>query len=443
MFKSATGKLKGLLSFGKSAPIEKKSATLESLIGSFLNTSQLTAHTPSGALRLYRQSSPVSIVINKIARKAQQLRPVILTDSGKNVETSHAILDLLDNPSPEWNRSRFMESLFINFLVTETFYIWAGGNVNRPPLEMAPVNVDSVTINDSGQDIPLSYQINQGPYQGVFKRTEARVGGKRTVRYLNGNMAELHVVRGVDTKTSSGLHPQSRLTPIQDEINQVLQANKHNLAMLENGGRLSLLFTLKGDISDGSFEDARTTIMDKYSGSGAAGSIGVVSGDDTTVQEFGISPKDMDFKSMQETAILRVAQEYDIPGVLVLNDSATFNNMAEAREMMWDDAIIPVVRSVYEGIEDFLVMRFGLQDADIDLWFDEIRVPALRMRRITEVQARRTANVETINELRPILGRDDDVDGGDVIYQAATLIPVGQSTLTDPGRDIVKPSDDG
>jgi len=437
---------KGMMYNKKASPVEKKSLTLGNIFSSFLNTTALTAHNPRGALRLYRQSSPVSIVINKIARQVKMLRPIILTNGGDDVEKSHQILDLLDNPAPEWNRSRMMESLAINMLATETYYLWAGGNVNKLPLEIVPINVDSVTINSRSSDVPLSYQITDGPYRGVFKRTEARVNGKKVVRYLDGNMAELSVVRGTDTLTSSGLHPQSKLIAIQDEINQVLQANRHNLAMLQNGGRLSLLFTLKGELGQDGFEGAKEAILNNFSGSGASGSIAVVQGGEdigTDVQEFGISPKDMDFKAMQETAILRVAQEYDIPGVLVLNDSATFNNMAEAREMMWDDAVFPVVRSIYEGLEDFLVMRAGLQDEDIDLWFDESRVPALRMRRIREVALIREANVETLDESRKTLSLDPYGEGGDKIYQPATLIEVGQPAPTDPRRDIVKPRDDG
>lgn len=422
---------------------EKKSArTLEQLLSPYLNANEVTARNSAGALKLYRQSSAVSIVINKIARQIKQLRPILMIDDGESVETSGDILDLLDNPSPEWSRSRFMEAVSVNFLATDVAYIWCGGNVNQPPIEMVPINSDQLTVNETADDIPESYRISMGPYKGIFKRVEQRVRGKRVVRYLNGNMSELLIIRGTDTESAAGLTPQSKLQSIQDEINQVLKANKHNLSMLANGGRLSLLFTLKGSGQE-EFEQAQQSIMDKYQGASAAGSIAVVAAEDAGVQEFGITPKDMDFEAMQKTAILRVAQEYDIPGVLVLNDSATFNNMDTAREMMFDDAIFPVVSSIYEALEDFLVMRFKREDQNIDLRFDESRVPALRTRRFNEIKVRREANIETINELRSDIGLDPYGEGGDKIYQNGTLIAVGDPDVSDPRRDIVKPRDDG
>ncbi len=430
--------------FGGDAPqIEKKSATLEQLLSPYLRTGDVTARTSSGALSLYRQSSAVSIVINKIARQIKQLRPVILLNDGNDMETSHDILDLLDNPAPEWSRTRFMETLAVNYLATSEAFVWCAGNIRNAPLEMVPISSDKITVNETSNDIPVSYAIYNGPYKGVFKRMEQRVNGKRVVRYIDAsNMAELLVIRGVDTQSTSGLKPQSKLRPIQDEINQVLKANKHNLSMLANGGRLSLVFTLKGAGQD-EFEDAQQRLKEQYRGADAAGTISVISAEDTKVEEFGITPKDMDFEAMQKTAILRVAQEFDIPGILVNNDNSTFNNMDTARELMWDDAIFPVVTSVYEGLEDFLLMRFGISDKDADLWFDESKVPALRMRRVEEVKARREANVETIDELRTVLGLDEYGDGGDKIYEAATKVPLGTGFDSDPRRDVVKPNDDG
>lgn len=430
--------------FGKSkAPTEKKSKTLGQILRPFINANELTAATSSGALQLYRRSSAVSIVVDKIVRQIKQLEPIMLKNNRQDVETSNDILSLLANPSPDWTRTRFMESVATNFLVTETSFIWAAGNVNRLPLEMAPINSNIVTVSVSADDVPTAYQVTTGPYAGIYKRTEQRVNGKRVVRYLSGNMAELAVIRGSDSSSSSGMHPESRLRPIQDEINQVLGANRHNLAMIANGGRLSLVFTLNGSPADDQFTHAEQALHDKFSGPNSAGSMAVVAGESTSIQEFGITPKDMDFETMQKTAILRVAQEYDIPGVLVLNDSATFNNMSEARQMMWDDAVFPTVRYIYEGLEDFLLMRSGTPDEDADLWFDELDVPALRMRRIEEIVKRKDINAETTNELRKDLGKETDIDGGDVIYQSATQVPLGNPVDDDPGRDIVKPEDDG
>jgi len=54
-------------------------------------------------------------------------------------------------------------------------------------------------------------------------------------------------------------------------------------------------------------------------------------------------------------------------------------------------------------------------------------------RRLDEIEKRRKINIETINELREFLpGSDKPIEGGDILYQPSTLIPVGFDIEEEP-----------
>lgn len=436
--------LKFLTSNTKAAtqPLEKKGFSNLGRLSTLIAADDLTAYNSYGALKLYERSSAVAIVINAISRQVSQIKPIIMRDG--NVDEGTDILDRLYYPSPDWTMSQLLESISVNLSAAGVAYIWAAGNVNRPAIELAPVNSDIVNIFNEGNDVVLSYEVNDGPYRGMFTRTEEVMNGRRVVRYLNGNFAELIVIRSFDPRSSSGQLPFSPLRPIQDEINQLLHANRHNLNLLKNGGTLSLLFTLSHELGEEEFAEADNLLHEKYAGTNKAGAMAVTRAGEMDIKELGLSPKDMNWEEMQRTAIQRVAQQFSYPPLLVTTDDATFNNMAESKEMAWDNAVFPMVRIILESLETFFGIRHGLRDAEFDLWFDETAIPALRRRRAEEVKLLNETGALTLNEKRKILGRESYGDAGDVVYIAGTMVPIGEPMFEDePERDIVKPSDDG
>ncbi|MEE9160010.1 MAG: phage portal protein [Gammaproteobacteria bacterium] len=401
-----------------------------------LANGSITARTATGALAAYRQSSAVSAPVRMIATDIALLNPIIETDG--DVDPNPAALELvslLNNPGENWLKDLFFETLSIYQSVTGNAYIWAGGNINRPPLAIGPVNPADITIDHDGSGTIISISVNMGPYRGVYK---AETKNGRT-RYIANGFAEITQIRGFSSRTGGIIEGESPLVSVGAEIEQMVRGNTHNNSLLANGGRMSALFSLKGDITDEQFEAARAEIFLRYKGEAKAGTIAVVGAEDVSVSEFGVSPKDMDFAKMLVLARSAVALQYGVPPVLITQEKATFSNMDTAREMLFDNAVSPSSRRLFSGIEAFLFPRFGLDVGRSSLTFDQLAVPSLRARRIRELNERRKANVETLNELRASINREP-IDGGDEVFVPATMIPL--SMVDDDDEPVVMPQPD-
>ena len=97
--------------------------------------------------------------------------------------------------------------------------------------------------------------------------------------------------------------------------------------------------------------------------------------------------------------------------------------------MLFDNACAPLIKELLSGLEFFLFPRYNLDPEQFDLKFDETKLPILRERFLRELKIRKDIGIETINELRTLLPRVPVDEGGDVVYQPATLIPLGTSVI--------------
>jgi HK97 family phage portal protein len=407
--------------------IEKKAAGkvigLSEELGSFLKFgSSGNAASPASAINLYNKSTAVSIPINYIADAFSSLSPVII--NGDEIIKDHPIIDLLNDPSPFFSQNLFFEALAKYYLITGEVFLVGVGNINRPPVELQPVSPADVSSNETSGFVQ-SYMLSElfpGQYQ-----MERR---GRAVRYLRGPLAEIKQIRGFASADSSMLRGQSLLVSASSEAMQHIKGNTHNVSLLSNGGRMSLVFHFDSDMDEDDFEATRQRVQEQYGGETKAGAIGVTSGGKLAINELGVSNKDMDFANLQMAAQRAVALQYKVPLPLITTDASSFNNYKEAKTALYDDAVLPLADRIFGGLTDFLMPRYGLDPARVKITYDQDKITALTMRRNEEIKLRRDLNIESTNELRALLGREE-VEGGDQILAPATMIPIGTDIFTD------------
>lgn len=423
-------------------PTETKSSTralgLSEELGSFLKFgAQGTAVTPTGAMNLYNKSSAVSIPINYIAEAFASINPVL--KEGTEIITDHPLLDLLQTPSPFFTQDLFLENLAKNYLITGEAEVVAIGNTNLPPLELQPISPKDVTVNEGSNGLAMSLIVSgqslTGAYQIVLKG--------RTVRYLRGNLSEIKQIRNFSTRNGSLLRGQSPLVSASAEARQHIEGNNHNVSLLINGGRISLVFHYEEDPNPDDFEATKERIKEQYTGSKNAGKVAVSTGGKLDIKELGVNNKDMDFANLQNMARTAVALQYKFPLPLLSTDAATFNNYKEAKAALYDDAVLPLADRIFGGLTDFLMPRYGLDPSKVRITYDIDQITALAGRRNEELKLRKELNLETLNEMRTMIGREE-VDGGDVVLAPANMIPVGTDLFTDdnePGQGLARDTD--
>ena len=417
---------------------EKKSAVLGSsdTLGKFLILGAGAAGTtPSSAKSLYNQSTAVSIPINMVAEPFSTVRLALMIKD--KLVTDHPVLTFLKKPSPFFSQELFLEVISKDFLITGEFAVVAGGNVNRPPLWLQPVGPEMLTpVRDSSSDAAASWIISGNTLTGTYKANLNNLN----FRYLDGNLRELKVVRDYSPRDNSLLRGQSLLVSASKEARQSILGTQHNVSLLENGGRISLVFHFEEDMEPEDFEAIRETVVNRYSGVLEAGSVGVTAGGKLQIEELGKSPKDMDFVNLQSFVIKSMGLVYHIPIPLLSDQRQTLNNYTTGVVALYDDAVIPMSRRVLGGLSDLLLPRWDMDPREAWIIVHPDSVTTLVQRRNEELLKRKQIGIETINELRAFVGREP-VEGGDNVLVAANMVPVGTDIFTDDNQpDRLEPT---
>lgn len=381
-------------------------------------------------MQFYRTNSTVATAVDKTASKIEQIIPVLKTNDG-NIIKDHPVLDLLKAPNAFDTRQDFMGKLARHYLIKHDSHISMLGNVNRPPLEIYAVKPQNVFVTQSGLDyLPASYQISVGPGRGQYKR----IPHGRKIRFLDGNLRELYHIMGFSSR-SDDVQGDSPLEAAALETRQQIKGRTHNLKLLDNGGRLSLIvaFDEPDGIDADEHKERKHRILEDLSGSDNAGKIAVISGGKTNIMEAGKSNKDMDYATLDKVASEAIFMRYEIPLPLVSTSASTYNNMANALFDFYENTVLPTADILFSGLSKVLLPRYGIEDAYITYDMESINI--LIRQKLEEIKTRREINIETVNELRALLpGREPLSAEADSLYQSATLVPIGEDLFTDDNQ---------
>lgn len=386
--------------------------------------------TPQRAMQFYRSSSSVAIAVDMIADEIEHLMPVIQMEDGKYIN-DHELLRFLKSPNGFDNWSGFIGASARHYLLTRECMFYGGGGVTRPPLEMFAVKPQTVsTVENATDRYPQSFIVTEGRGAGNFVRTERA----RKINYYDGGLREVFRIHGFSSRTDE-TRADSPLEAVALEAKQQIQGRVHNLSLLENGGRLSLIVQFKDTMSEDEHLARRDRINTSLSGASNAGRIAVVSSSDMAIHEAGTTNKDMDYAELDSVARQALFLRYKIPLPLVDNSASTDNNMEHAVYHLYDRAVLPLADVLLEGLGRFLLPRYGLDPSRVCLTFNPESIDALVARRVDMLLKRKELALETPNELRAMLPNREPLEGGDVLYQPSTMVPVGTDLFTDDNID--------
>ena len=384
--------------------------------------------TASQAMKIYRQTAAVATAVDMIADAVKQIEPVIERPDGSFTK-DHPVLDLLKNPNGFDTYLEFMGTLCRDYLLKHDALILSAGNNKRPPIEMYPVSLQNVSIVQHSDDYPKNYLVSSGVLKGNYIRTTDR---NRDIRFYDDNLKELYHIKGYSSRITK-LDSDSPLQAAAMEAKQIIKGKYHNVKLLENGGRLSLLVTFTDEdyIDDDEHQERVQRLNEQFGGSSNAGKIGVISGADVqNIKELGKSNKDMDFAKLETSAGHAIYLRYQIPLSLVTTDASTFDKMKTGVVLLYDNAVIPNAAVLFSGLTRFLLPRYKMDPTKERITYNPESIEPLKQRMIEEVTKRQKTGVETTNELRSLIPSRSDVEFGDVIYQRNNMLPLGEKPPT-------------
>lgn len=376
------------------------------------------------AFEFYRQNSAVATAVDMIAEAIEQIRPV-LKDTEGNIEDSSEVLELLTTPNGFETYAEYIGQLSRHYLLKHDSHTVAMGNVRRDPSELYAIKPYLINPMINNMDkYPQQYIVSESVGRGHYTRDQQ---GK-IVRFLDGSMKELYHIMGFSSR-SNQVEADSPLEAAALETKQQIEGRVHNLSMLKNGGRLSMVVNFKDDdpgISDDTHRDRRRRVREEYSGSENAGKVAVISGGAIDIKELGKTNRDMDYTNLDKIASNAIYLRYGIPLPLVSLEASTFNNIENAIVFFYEATVLPLYDVLFNNLSKFLLPRYGMDPRKVRLTYNEEMIKPLMTKRLQEIKLRKEINVETIDELRALIPGRDDIPGGDKVYQNATLVPVGQ-----------------
>lgn len=387
---------------------------------------------PEMAMEFYRKNAAIATSVDWIADSMEQIAPVLEDMDGSHSD-DHEVIDLLMNPNGFQTWTEMIGELSRHYLLTHNGFMGAVGNINFVPSEIYIIKPQAVSIvADARDNYPAIYTVAEGAVNGSYSRETQG----REVRFYSGPLKELFQLSGFSSRNDN-LWADSPLKAAALEAKQQIQGRIHNLQLLNSGGRLSLIVNFKDEnlIDEDELKERKERIQETLGGANNAGAIAVVSAPEMNIEEVGKTNKDMDYAELDRVASHAIYMRYKIPLPLVTPTAATYNNMRTAIEMLYDFAVLPHADTLFAAISKFLLPRFKLDVREYRITYNPDSITALMSRKLEQLKMRRDVGIETINELRSLIPNRDDLDGGDILYQPANLIPVGED-VEDSGEDI-------
>ncbi len=414
------------------APIEYKSSSFPtSSFFDFLSVGANNDLADFVAIQMYMDAMPFFNAVDMRARNFAAI-PIRVWDKSKaEFLDDHPVLELLQNPNADTTQLEFLYQYASYFDITGDTYLFAGGRVNAPPLELATVPPQRTTFGFGNKfgilHVPDTITISTaGQGSSVFEATEV----EGMIRFYEREDRELwHTRQFNPLRSSSNFRGMSRAKPIFLEIQQYLSGNNTNWSMLKRGTRLSMAWVNnRGEALTETQWNRMQEEAQKYAGDLNAGGTPILDGMDVkTIQQ---TNREMEFKDLQEAMLSRISTVYGIPLALLLDKSMTLNNLETSMLQLFDNAVIPLTNYLYAEMTQFLLRRYP-DSENLEFRFNEGDITALRVRIIETAERQSKIGVNTIDEIRTIIGDEALATGGDVVLVPANMIPVGDDGFTD------------
>ncbi len=296
----------------------------------------------------------------------------------KDLTVNQELTELLTHPNKEQGRSSFITSVVSYLLLSGNAFIYSDGE------QLYCLRSDRVKL----------------VYNKAKTAVKSYVYEVDNVRIPVDLEDILHLKFFNPSDDWYGFAPLRAAIYAVDQYNEMA---KHNLSILQNGGRPSGCLVLKDyqNLDEQTRNEMRNRLSEIYAGANNAGRIMLLEGG-YEWKEMGLTPHDLDFAEAQNTIAREIVQAFGVPPILVgIRGDASFNNYREARTHFWEDTVLPLAELIRTQFTDWFRKKY---QKNCEIYFDLDSIPALIGKREILWEKVSRADFLTINEKREILG---------------------------------------
>ncbi len=377
----------------------------------------------------YEKNVIVYRAIREVAGAASSISFGLFDKAGNEIET-HPILDLISRPNPASGGAAFFDEIFTNFcLFGEIAIAKSGLATSKEPRELWSVSPIEVKIEPGASGFPRAYVHAKNNVTTRFPVDQ--VSGYSDLFFM---------------KTYNPLDYWRGMPPLRAAA---LAADAHNegllwnYSMMRNGARPSGVIKTPGASPSAEvIERLREWFKATMQGGNNAGEVGILTGGAEFIS-LSENAKDMDFILGMKEFSKYVSSAFGVPLPLIDNDAASFNNMEQAKERLWTDTVLPLVRRFLDSFNAWLKYFYG---DGLTLKINEDAIPALeglRNKRFERTVKAQEAGLITINEAREQIGFDKSKEeNADKLFISGGSVPLSIADVGYDPTEAAPPVDD-
>lgn len=231
--------------------------------------------------------------------------------------------------------------------------------------------------------------------------------------------------------TGSHLYGQSPLRAGLRSLTTNNEAVQTGVKYLQNQTARGILTSDEGDLNEVQAQQLKDKFRKNFQGSDNAGDV-IITPKKLSWVNFGLNASDVSLIEQYNASIKDLCNIYSVPVQLLNNtESATYNNMKEAKKALYQNAVIPELNKIRDELNRWLAPMFG-EKLFID--FDYSAIPELQEENEKVVDQLSKAWWVTPNEKRRVMnyGVDDENIALDNYYIPANLLPIETNEMPIP-----------
>lgn len=397
----------------KQKNLNTKSSSLEALIRNGLNgVSSAKSSRPvsdnyeSYAKNAFLNTATVYFCISLIAQKATTIPIKLYTKEEDKKDRkeikNHPILKLLEKPSANVDYYEWLERIVI-------FYLLGGNAIQEPNIldgvvkELNVYNPKNIDYNVTGNDKLVSYTIKDEDGNDKVYKVNQVTKSSDLLHWKNIDPL-------VEYKGSSALSSARTSIDIHNT------GDSHNYNTLKNQARPSGALSYRPSdgqplaLDDEAFERLKQEIDTQFSGDANAGRPLLLEGGLEWVQ-MSLNAKDLDYINSRHTTMKDICRSLKVPSSLLgIEGDTAYNNMRESKELLWENAIIPMMRRFISHLNTELLPLFDNSEG-LELGMDLSLIPDLSIKQERIWDRIKKADHLTIDEKRKMTGFEPLPDG--------------------------------
>lgn len=380
------------------------------------------------AYRFYDNSRPLASTVDRISDAFTEILPSIFdreTNEWITAESDVAEaepLRLMQDPGFGQTWRQFAGDLSVSYLLTRDAFFIMHGNIDRGPLAMAVAKPFYVDEEEAADGYVRNYRFSKTSgrmLQANFTRLKPT-----EFRFVQGKFLELYHILG---KTrDDGLRGRSPISAVLWDLLQNVQGGQHNANMLKNGMRPSGALVASGDeeLTDKQYTRLKEEMQDQYQSALNAGRPMLLDGG-LKYESLILNNRDMDFAALMVMSADAISDRYKVPLAIVNKNAQTLDNYRTAIITLFDDAVEPLTKTIYDGIEAATFPRFGIDRNRFSLTANPKSINAAIIRQSEKMKQMSETNAFTQNEIRSEGGMEA-IDGADTLYIDSNKLAVGE-----------------